>query len=665
MAFKNILKKISLCAAVAVMVLAVFLSENIFARAGGGRAFSSAGRSFSGRSFSGPSSFSFGTSSRYTSGRHHSGNTEFGFFHVIIILIIIGIVIYRAKQEFTENIPARAIRRANQLQNQMLYQERLQDLKDKDPDFNSTIFINRVKVAFLKIQQAWCAHDLSDIRAFVSDGIYERFSLQIAEQKDEGVRNHMEEIQIIDATIAQLISDNVFDTLTVRISASAVDYTEKISDGKMIDGTRRAEKFVEYWSFVRKPGAASLKGAGLIEGNCPNCGAELKLNQAAKCESCGSLIKSGEYDWVLSEITQSSEWSIRENVEIPGVEQLINRDPEFSLQNLEDKVSVMFFRQMASWRTRKINALEKIASEEYCKTFKQNIQFGDSGTRTFPGNTAIGKVETLGVINGEKTDTALCLVRWSSTRFTENASGKIERSHSASISNHVFVLHRNSSTISQSQSLLSSAHCPSCGAPESDSSSNSCEYCGAVLNNGENDWVLVEVEPLMSPRINELRRALRQGSHLDAKTKDEAGTPGECISGGAEAAAWMIQVMLADGKIDDREKALINSYAEARGVPSEQIDMLIDAMVSGELEAPKPETKEEAREWLEAMAAMALADGVLADEEKQALIEIGRKLNYSAYDIRMIITKKRTELYQRAQTRIRKARKMKMKSFES
>ncbi|MHC4871062.1 MAG: TIM44-like domain-containing protein [Planctomycetota bacterium] len=664
MTLKSLFNKFNLMM-IFILCLIAF-SEYTYGRAGGGRSFSSSRSFSSGRSYSGrSSSFSFGTRSGR---RRHTGSSEFSFMHVIIIVIFIAIAIYRAKQELMEDMPARTIARANQIQQQSQYNESLELLQNKDPGFDETAFTGRVENAFRKIQDSWCAHDLSDIRPFVSDGIFERFSLQIAEQKEQHIKDHMEDLSILSCRIVHLASDNVFDTLTVKIKASAVDYTEDLKTGKKIDGSRRSEKFIEYWSFLRKPGVQTLEGDGLIEGNCPNCGAGLQMNQAAKCEACGSLIKNGDYDWVLAEITQGSEWSVKENIDIPGLNSLTGRDPEFSIQALEDTASVMFYRQMTSWRTKKIGSLKKVASEEYCSSFQERLNYGQKGTRTFPVQAAVGSVETLGIAGDGKTDTALCLIRWSASRMVEDKSGKTEKQNGATISNHVFFISRSSSAKTGEQDKLSSSHCPSCGAPESASESNSCEYCGAALGKEEASWVLTDVQPMLSPKVSEMRRSFRQvqaGSGVAAKAKDEVGTPGECISGGAEAAAWMIQVMLADGVIDAKEQKLINSFAEARGVPADQINMLIEAMKSGELEAPKPNTKDEAREWIEAMAAMALADGRISPEEKEALTQLGRKLNYSPYDINMIITKKRTELYQRAQTRIKHAKRMKMKKFSS
>ena len=35
---------------------------------------------------------------------------------------------------------------------------------------------------------------------------------------------------------------------------------------------------------------------------CPNCGAPLDLNATAKCQYCGAVIQSADFDWVLKTI---------------------------------------------------------------------------------------------------------------------------------------------------------------------------------------------------------------------------------------------------------------------------------------------------------------------------------------------------------------------------
>ena len=268
-----------------------------------------------------------------------------------------------------------------------------------DPNFDAQAFYQRVGVAFRKIQAAWCAQNLSTVRPFISDGVHERFSLQVAEQRAEGYRDQMDNIYIHDIDLLELHSDGLFDELSVRIEASAADYRVSLANGKRVSGSTAPERFVEVWTFLRHRGAVTQPGkAGLIEGNCPNCGAAVELNQAANCTHCKALLRSGQYDWVLSEITQEIEWHGERHGELPGVATLRSRDPEFNAVELEDRASVMFWRKATADRVGKIDPLRKAASEAFCQAYEPLLKPGPDGRRQSYAECAVGSVCLMGVI---------------------------------------------------------------------------------------------------------------------------------------------------------------------------------------------------------------------------------------------------------------------------
>ena len=73
---------------------------------------------------------------------------------------------------------------------------------------------------------------------------------------------------------------------------------------KIIRGSNnKLNKGIYELSFIRKTGVKSKPGMITVNTtNCPNCGAEMKISAAGKCEHCGSVITTGEYNWVLSNL---------------------------------------------------------------------------------------------------------------------------------------------------------------------------------------------------------------------------------------------------------------------------------------------------------------------------------------------------------------------------
>lgn len=170
----------------------------------------------------------------------------------------------------------------------------------KDPKFDRAAFEARVRAAFLAVQTAWNARDLSGVRHLLSDGTHERFSALLALNDAQGMRNRTENLQIEAAEIEGLTCGSVYDLITVRFNASCRDLDLKLSGEILRD---ESTNFTEGWTFVRRASAASIP-KGLMEGNCPSCGAGISLNEVTACAHCAALVTSGEYDWVLSEITQ-------------------------------------------------------------------------------------------------------------------------------------------------------------------------------------------------------------------------------------------------------------------------------------------------------------------------------------------------------------------------
>ncbi|HET6252295.1 MAG TPA: Tim44 domain-containing protein, partial [Tepidisphaeraceae bacterium] len=439
---------------------------------------------------------------------------ELFFHHPIIgalVIAAIAFVYYLNRNnpvggQTSSNVPAATLDDSEK-------QSAISSLVQHDPNFDEQAFYQRVGVAFNKIQAAWCAQNLSVVRPFISDGVHERFTLQFSEQKAEGWHDQMDNIQVQDIEIAELRSDGLFDELSVRIAASALDYRVSLASGKRLGGATAPDQFVEVWSFLRHRGAVTQPGkSGLIEGNCPNCGAPVELNQSANCTHCKAMLRSGQYDWVLSEITQEVEWDGERHGQLPGVAALRNTDPEFNAVELEDRASVMFWRKATADRIGKIDPLRKAASEAFCQAYAPAIHPSPDGHRQFFADCAIGSVQLLGVMSAASGDRAVVEVRWSGKLvglWTNQPPRVLEENH---LEYTLLVLWRAAGTKTDSGKGISSAHCPNCGAPESNDASNACEFCGAVLNDGAHGWILVDLANKNEARGNQLLAELNSGA---------------------------------------------------------------------------------------------------------------------------------------------------------
>ena len=621
-----------------------------------------------------------------------SGNGGSAFVQLIIWLLIvhpaIGIPVLIAAcviYYFTHTTVAGAVRNSRQTrglaaQDQNAESAGVLALQQTDPDFKPEQFYQRVSGAFMKIQEAWCAQNVAAVRPFISDGVHERFRLQFLEQQAEGTRDRMSGIAIEQIQLVQVSSDNLFDTAVVRIDAAAVDQTISSVDGRVISGSGESSEFAEYWSFLRARGAKTLDKNGLLEGNCPNCGAPVELNAGAECQSCHAQLRSGQYDWVLVEITQESEWRAEFDRALPGVPEIQRQDPNFTLADLEDRVSVIFWRKVRADRIGKIDPLRKVAINHFCDGYSKLLN-APAGERAFWGNCAIGSVQTLGIIAASEAappapstdlpppagpaalmDQALVEIHWSGKRWQILHNNPPRATQDAIVAHNLMVLGRKAGLKTDAKSAISSAHCPNCGAPVTDDISDACSYCHAVLNDGSRGWVLVNMLPMSGDAARELTLRLATSNQIlpdIIQAQQAAVQPGlQQIAPPPPSGllAWMIGSVLADGPIDADEQAMLQAVASRQNVSAEQLNVMLHAARGNALDTHEPVSVAQAQEWLGTMISAALGSGRLTPHEIEFFGRVGQKYGMGDYDVKMLIKREQQLLYSNAVDALRQRR---------
>ena len=616
-----------------ISILLLVLASVAFGRAGGGGSYGGSGGGGGGGG--GGSGYIF-----YLLIRLAIDKPVIGIPLLIVVIVLLVKFGRKAKGGYETHTISKAGKLRKQ-QEQKDMQDALEVIRNRDPGFATGKFVQKVNKAFIAVQEAWSNQDLSTVRQFISDGIDERFSLQIEMQKTEGYRNRMENITVRSTRIVGVYTDRHFDTIHVEITAQADDSDVDLETGRRIR-KNTSSPFTEYWSFLRKPGAQTLEGKSLIEGFCPNCGAPIEITDTGRCESCDSVLTSGEYDWVLAEITQSIEWNvIADKSLIPGFRDMVAVDPGFNLQHIEDRTSVIFWRLMKSWFTGDVSDARKVTLPAFLEGFQKQISNTMAGEEwLFFKDAAVGAVEVQEINPGttNRMDRIDVLVKWSGINARRNSEGKMRVTGRKMIRPQIYTLVRKHGVRTGVDQSFRSSHCPGCGAPYEGGSTGSCEYCGRPLNDGSQDWVLECVERFSASRIT--ARAVDGIEHA-------ALVPPELIL------SSMVKAMYADGEVDDKEMKTLSSFAEKRHITPEELDGIIETVRSDQDTLPSPGNKGEAREILAAMSRMVLADGRLSGGEKNLLQAFGESQGLVWADVKLIISQQKALLYREAKQSIR------------
>jgi uncharacterized tellurite resistance protein B-like protein len=534
-------------------------------------------------------------------------------------------------------------------------------LRQTDPDFQERRFLERVETAFRKAQSSWCEQNLEPLRPFVSDGVFERFALQIEEQKEDGWRQGMEGLRLSPLEIVHVSAGQHFDTVTVRIPFHADIHRLSLEDGQKISGSALPRNwFTECWSFLRRRGAKSISGAGLIEGKCPNCAAPLTMNQSARCSHCECLARSGEFDWILAEITQASEWRSESEQQIPGLEAFARLDPGMNVQLLEDRASVAFWRKCAADRAGTVDPLARVADEELLRGYAEQLAVPDSEERQYVADCAVGSVRTLGILGASEEeqrgrDRAVMEVVWDGRQATVDREGKRRLVPNRRLRRTLFVFGRRAGVQTRLEETFTTAHCGNCGAHDTGGTDPACPYCGTARTGGKSSWLLASIAESGSTAGVSLRAELMAVERKSEESVSAVPPPSSSASA-AGLLAWAVTLVQEDNHVNAQERQAIHALGEHGEVARELIDELLDTPSNGEA-VPQPVDDREAHAWLASLTRIAMADGKLTKGERRFLIRAAELLGVGRRELERELAGARAQLFRESREAKRFARR--------
>jgi hypothetical protein len=179
-------------------------------------------------------------------------------------------------------------------------------LRTEDPALTSEALAARLALIHAEVNRAWNAQDLAPARAFVSNGLFDYLGYWIQAYRAQGLRNVVDEARLLRWEPVKLGRDLQYDALTVRLFATGKDYTLD-ARGSVVGGSKSGSRdYSEYWTLIR---GAGTRGPPRAERNCPNCGAELRVEMSGDCSYCKVRVTTGRFDWVLSKIEQDDSYA--------------------------------------------------------------------------------------------------------------------------------------------------------------------------------------------------------------------------------------------------------------------------------------------------------------------------------------------------------------------
>jgi len=492
-----------------------------------------------------------------------------------------------------------------------------------NPGFDEDHFKRKVETAFLKIQEAWEKKDLSDVRKFISDGVYQRFNTQFLMMNILKQTNRINDLKILNIYIDRIETDGKFDIIHTAVHARIDDRFVSEIDSSLNSGGE--EEFVEYWSFIKKRGTETKD---IYSSDfCPNCGSPLPedMGEVSKCPACGTLTNSGEYDWVLSEITQADDYigsnhKLKESKYLAReIERVSSGDEEFSLQNIEDKASNGYLQIISSMALGNPSMMRRFVNDNVFN----NIKMPSTGETIAYNRLYLNDVYVLG-ISEDDTKNHIHIAVKSSYQRVRVAGSEVEKIDEVLMSRtEVLVMSRDKS-YNKSKGSLYAHCCPSCGAPVENSLKTECDYCGSTFNSTSSEWIITELMSLSD------YSSWLESENLNMTYSVNPSKIDKLYDVRDFALNNVMILIAADGIFSDEEREFAETLAKKWGYNLDKISPIFDMAMAGNLSIKMPDDSKKQRKIYKLMGKAAMADHDISPEEMHILETI--KSEYGIQD---------------------------------
>ncbi len=490
----------------------------------------------------------------------------------------------------------------------------------RNPGFDPAPLLAKANTAFLAIQDAWMRQDMAPVRRWISDGIWQRFNTQFAMMRLLDQKNEISNIAVRKAFIDAIEQDGNFDIVHIGIHFTAND---NFVSGKFPELDQRGPlEMLEYWSFMRKAGVAEKD---LYHGNhCPGCGAELPadMGEVARCPSCHAVSTRGDYDWILSEITQADDYA-NQSAKLDKSGSLTQRiraalgaDADFSVQLIEDKASNAYLQIMAAQATRRPETMRRFVADALFARLSEEI--GQQAPFVF-NRLYLNNVTLIDFYRADGKDNLVVAFKRTAQRV-DIADGRLRLiDQGIYAENEIMILSRDAGAGAAQGSLYAHA-CPACGAPVGDTLDLKCGYCGEVLNSTRREWIVTRLlaaadykslsdgqKPLMTTRV-----AVKQLDPLFA-VRDYALNN-------------VMMIIGIDGAISMDELNFAQDLSRKMGYDLKKLAGLLDLAKNRKLTLRLPEDRKSADKVLKLMETAAFADRQITPDEQALLAEVRERV---------------------------------------
>ncbi len=140
----------------------------------------------------------------------------------------------------------------------------LRHIQEMDRSFNEKTFIAFAKDLFFKVQTHFAKRNIEGLRPLLTPAMFDGFATQLNELTAQRHINRLENVSVREAEIIDAGQDHGEEFITVKISATLLDYVVEEGSDRIISGSDQDPVlFAEHWTLARNVGEKNWILAGI------------------------------------------------------------------------------------------------------------------------------------------------------------------------------------------------------------------------------------------------------------------------------------------------------------------------------------------------------------------------------------------------------------------
>jgi tellurite resistance protein len=349
------------------------------------------------------------------------------------------------------------------------------------------------------------------------------------------------------------------------------------------------------------------------------------MGESAKCPACSTFTNLGEYDWVLSEITQPEEFidlfnnrSNRDYLKSSIQEKLADVHGA-SIQILEDRASNAYLQLRIAHAMKDFSRIRRFSHDNFYKKMEEQQYEPYLFNRLY-----LRDVTMLNLLEDKERFYAVFSMGCREQKVKIKPDNKLEILESTMVTrNDNIVLCLRKDHDMGGYPVL--AHnCSNCGGGVMDSVNVNCSFCGSVLNSDKKDWILYDM--LSGDEYNEFRSKFDDAAisrKKENKLGDDSGDIRDYVLNNT------MLIMMADGVLGEAEKEYMAELSKSLGYNANKVSALWENTSVNSIALKMPNDKKSQQKVFKKMLKAADADGVINANEKAILDEVRMKYELS------------------------------------